>query len=168
MLKLQSKAKTSVLKVPYYEQSIYSSSCGIYSLKMILDFLYQQKKITKTYSIKKLMKYCGYCKKMGVDEDAILSYLEQEHIFYTFVDFRSISSTLKHSPLLCLFKDEVHDGHYAALIGIQERYMLEDQLIFHDPWPEYGAFAQRRIDKFYNQLAEFDFWILKILGNSQF
>ena len=147
-----------ILNVPYIAQSIRSSNCAPCSVQMMLEYYKIDKINNKKISTQSLNRQLKVSKKWGCQEKDIETFLKKNNIHFKKVSYKKISSSLsKKKPLLVLFEDEVHDGHYAILIG-------EDQnsFFFHDPWPEFGREYKRNKKKFFGQLKVFNCWMISL------
>ena len=95
-------------------------------------------------------------KRWGCEEDDIWNFLENKNFSPKKVKFSELETYLKNGfPILTLFQDELHDGHYSVVIGFDQKHF-----IFHDPWPEFGESFKRKKSLFKKQAKVFNNWLV--------
>lgn len=140
-----------LLPVPFIVQTKTSGNCGPCSIKMLLD--YHEENIFSVQSINKRVKVS---KLWGCEEDDIWEFLERNNYSPKKIKFSQLESSLiSGKPVLALFQDELHDGHYGLVIGFDS-----DHFFFHDPWPEFGENFKRKKSLFKKQAKVFDNWLV--------
>lgn len=145
--------KNKILNVEFIAQTKTSGNCGPCSLKMVLN--YHQK---DNYSVQSLNKYLKVSKKWGCQEEDIENFLENQAIEYSRIKIQEIDQAIaEKKPVLVLFQDELHDGHYGVIIGFdQENY------IFHDPWPEFGESFPRKKKEVIKRINKLGEWLITL------
>lgn len=139
------------LKVPFIVQTKTSGNCGPCSIKMLLD--YHQ---SPHFSVQSINKQVKVSKLWGCEEDDIWDFLQKHHYSPKKIKFSDLEKNLANGkPVLALFQDELHDGHYGLVVGFDQEHF-----IFHDPWPEFGANFKRKKSLFKKQAKVFDNWLV--------
>lgn len=142
------------LPVPFTGQSRNSAACGTCSIKMALDY-YQQIKGLKipALSTRSLTQKLKVSKAWGMQENEAKFLLKQFGLIMRPIKLEQIEyQLLDGHPILALFADESLDGHYALIKGLDRE---KDEIIFQDPYPEFGAGFRRKIFNFERQIQAF-------------
>lgn len=139
------------LPVSFIVQTKTSGNCGPCSIKMLLDYHEQSQ-----FSVQSINKRVKVSKLWGCEEDDVWEFLEKNNLSPKKIKFSQLEESLKRGkPVLALFQDELHDGHYGLVIGYEAEHF-----IFHDPWPEFGAHFKRKKSLFKKQAKVFDNWLV--------
>ena len=123
---------------------------------MLLDYHRVCKLSGKPYSVQSINKFVKVSKKWGCEEEAIEAFFKRFKISFNRIKPIDIEKALKaKKPVLALYQDELHDGHYGLIIGFDK-----DHFIFHDPWPDFGANFKRQKKTFAKQAKVFHNWLV--------
>lgn len=125
---------------------------------MLLDYHQKFHPDGHPFTVQSINKHLRVSKKWGCEESDIENFLERFEIGYTKVRFHQLESLLKQKkPILSLYQDELHDGHYGLLVGQDQ-----DHYFFHDPWPDFGPYFRRQKKTFAKQAKVFNNWFLTL------
>jgi ABC-type bacteriocin/lantibiotic exporter with double-glycine peptidase domain len=145
-----------ILKIKFLEQTRTSGNCGPCSIKMLLDHHHIKNPMGLPFSVQSLNKLVKVSKKWGCEEESIEAFLKRFKISYKKIPFSQLHEALKaKKPVLALYQDELHDGHYGLIVGYDS-----DHFIFHDPWPDFGANFKRQKKTFAKQAKVFNNWLV--------
>lgn len=145
-----------LLNVTIEIQSKRSANCGPASVKAILDYYEIKKEDGSPYSLQSVNRLLKTTKEWGCEEEDILGLFTRLKLPWKKIGFDEISLQLAQgAPILTLFRDELHDGHFAVIIGEDTKHF-----IFHDPWPDFGKFFKRQKEFFNKQSMVFDHWLI--------
>jgi hypothetical protein len=123
---------------------------------MLLDFHKVVNSKGLPFSVQSINKLVKVSKKWGCEEESIEAFLKRFKISFEQIPFSQLEKALKaKKPVLALYQDELHDGHYGLIIGFDS-----DHFIFHDPWPDFGAQFKRQKKTFAKQAKVFNNWLV--------
>ena len=123
---------------------------------MLLDFHKVVNSKGLPFSVQSINKLVKVSKKWGCEEESIEAFLKRFEISFKQIPFSQLEKALKaKKPVLALYQDELHDGHYGLIIGFDS-----DHFIFHDPWPDFGAQFKRQKKTFAKQAKVFNNWFV--------
>ncbi len=110
------------------------------------------------FTLQSINKHLKVSKKWGCEETDIEEFFDRFSIDYSKIKFKDLEKHLKNGkPILALYQDELHDGHYGLLVGFDR-----DHYIFHDPWPDFGESFKRQKKTFAKQAKVFNHWFITI------
>lgn len=150
------------LPIKFLEQGERSANCGPCSVKMFLDFHDIHHPQTKDkFTLQQINRLLQTSTEFGCQEDDILNFFERFEINVQKISPNEIIDTLEaQKPILCSFKDELFDGHYALIAGHDSRESLTNPLLlFQDPWPDFGEWFGRKYEDFKEQAKDFNNWL---------
>ena len=141
------------LDLPFVGQSRSSAACGTCCIKMALDYYQIKNREGADYSIPQLTKHLQVTRQWGMQEEMAQVFFEQQAMKMRLIKLTEVARQLSAGqPILALFQDEMHEGHFAMIKGLDEH---KSELIFHDPWPDFGPNFHRRFETFKKQLVPF-------------
>lgn len=149
------------LDVPFFVQGKRSANCGPCALKIIFEYYKIKNDKEQEYSVHSINRLLKTSREFGCDEEQILKLAKRVGFNYKIIGPHQIQDALlRQNPILALFRDELHDGHYAVIVGYRNGNN-GSELLFHDPWPSFGENFIRKFDTFKEQLLPFDNWLVE-------
>lgn len=152
-----------LLNAPIYIQGERSANCGPCSVKTILDYFGIRKLDRTPYSVHSINRMLDTSTEEGCAEERIEQLLHKFGLHTLRVAHHTLITQLQQGrPVLCSFEDELLDGHYAVLVGVEDLRDEDPILIFQDPWPDMGEHFQRRMSEFKEQVDSVEGWLLAV------
>lgn len=147
-----------LLPVPFYIQGKRSANCGPCSVKSIIEYFDIKKPDQSEYSIHSINRILKTTREFGCDENDILLFFKNAGLKHKFIGPIEIENHIQNQrPVFALFRDELHDGHFAVIHGYDDEHFY-----FQDPWPDFGENFKRKKDLFYDQADVFNNWLVAL------